>query len=142
MASPNQAAWNKLKEERKNLLPTPPVGANVQWVERANGAQPRAALVVEVEGPGRVCVVLSVPHSMPVTKRGVYFNDHPDARRAARNGTYRYLPGREAPVEDFVVHEDHLKIREAALKRADEEHALAEKKRQEELKSAAETAAA
>lgn len=135
----NSEAIKRLKDQMQDLLPTPPVGWSVQWLERNNEQNPRGAMVTRVEGPGRIELTVFGPRAVPSHKQGVYHVDAPihEDRNAGtlRNGSWRYLPGTRAPKEHYDLHREDLerqiKLFEDQQRRWDEAKAAKEAKEQE-----------
>ncbi len=67
----NTKLLQALKEEKERVLPTPPIGHSVQWFEAGNTKNPFAAVVTQVEGPGRVELTVFKARSSLIYKQGV-----------------------------------------------------------------------
>jgi hypothetical protein len=115
-----------LDEQMTRPLPTPVVGTNVQWFARGavSPETAQAALVVGVEGPGRLKLTVFPPNGMPVHKQGVLHvshSQHETRGNAAtvHNGAWDYLPNwklnKSSP--DYNLHLDHLNRRKETVKR-------------------------
>lgn len=110
---------DNIAKERKRPMPTPPVGMPVVWFLGGDEANPRPALVTQVEGPGRVSLVVLPLNTMPQHKMGVLYKDHPDMEEAntpakRTKGSWDYIPGFPSmiPKEHFEHHKQLLDRRE------------------------------
>lgn len=100
------------------ILPTPHVGKTVQWFQHADPKNtPVAALVVQVEAPGRVKVQLFKPNPQPadVFVTGVrHVTDpfHKDMSNATLlNGGWDFMPG-DKPKDAFDLHKKDIERKE------------------------------
>lgn len=135
------AQMSALRKEEEIVLPTPPVGAVVQWFERGEDP-PKAAQVVAVEGPGKVALQINQLRSAPTWATGVLHATHPlhsiqGNATTFRNGKWDYLPHTTTPKAHYVLHQESIDRRRAALLKSKEEHDQAEQLRKEQKEKAA-----
>jgi hypothetical protein len=137
-------ARKNIERERHSLLPTPPIGMNVQWYKGGDVREIRAATVVGIEGPGRVVLNVQYIAQFPETKKGVHHVSSPiheimNNPTTVRCGSWDYLPGNSIPKAHYKVHEEDLDRREAVL---DANEALAKAQAERRAKQQAEIEAA
>ena len=124
--------WKSLEAEKNDVQPTPPVGWTVQFLPSGDTENPKAAIVMAIEGAGRLTLSVLQPDQFPQTRKGVHYIYHPLTKKGSpqtgRSGSWRYLP-------DTTVPKTHNKFHEAIIARKDEAIAKAEadKKRAAEL---------
>ncbi len=122
--------------DQSSLLPTPPVGAMVQWFNRGKEDACYAGIVTRQEGAGRVELVIFPPKNLFTVvahyKIGVLHRSHPsnaivNSPQKDRNGYWDYLPGQKIP-------EDHWEFakKEQELSRIRAEHSERELREREE----------
>ena len=137
----NQTAWAEIAEAKANPLPTPPIGATVQWCFQGDQRNIRAAIVTGIEDPGRLKLGIFSQGQMVQYKTGVYYITHANHKQSNHpttkaNGSWQYLPGQSIPKSHYEFHDTEMAKREANLVRA-EEQALAQQEafeaQQEEL---------
>lgn len=142
---------DQIAKERKRLLPTIPVGWPCVWFMGGDENNRRPAQVTQVEGPGKVSLVVFPLNSVPQHKLGVLYKDHPDMEEAntpqkRTKGTWDYVPGLPSgviPKEHYEAHKELLDKKEKmALAVLEQEQREAEvmAARQKELKSKREAA--
>lgn len=142
---------DQIAKERKRLQPTPPVGMPVVWFMGGDDKNPRPALVTQVEGPGRVSLVILPLNTMPQHKMGVLYKDHPDMEEAntpakRTKGSWDYVPGFPSmiPKEHFEHHKgllDHREKQAMAQLQQEEHDAEVRAAKQKELNKKREAAA-
>ena len=101
-----------LEEAKKNPLPTPPVGFPVQWYENNDQSNPRAAIVVKVEEPGKLSLTVLPPNGMPRHIQGCWHCSHDIHQIRGNNNTFRsgswgYTDGKP-PKDHLKAHVEHL----------------------------------
>lgn len=121
------AALAEIEKEKRRPQPTPPVGMPIVWYLNGDRRLPRAAVVTDIEGPGRIAVAITPKNSQTLHRTGVHYTHHPDCEdeddqpkntpQVARNGTWDYVPGyfSTIPREHFQPHLDLIEKREVSL---------------------------
>jgi hypothetical protein len=137
----NEAAWAAIERDEARRLPTPPVATPIQWYEHGDRRYPIAGLVTEIEGPGRLKVVIFRVNALPQHKAGVYHvnslvHDQANNQTTYRCGSWDYAPGIKPPkehydlfVQDIERRREHLRKAEEAAVKAAELHAKREAER-------------
>ena len=144
---------DRIEAQMKTPLPTPPVTNLVIWysrgiVEEGNAA---AAIVTKVEDAGKVSLTIFPPMGMPIHKKGVLFEGHPqivkNAKSHARvhNGVWAYPEGKHATKSHYDHHLKQLQDKKQAFldqqeRQRKDELRFAELKREEEKRLAANVA--
>ena len=104
-------AVTKETEAPEHLLPTPPIGWNVQYFKPGDTKQeqPVAAQVTAIEGPGRVVLVIQQPHKMPSHKAACYHVTEPKIMDGTWRGkdTWDYIDG-HTNKHPFNLHKGQL----------------------------------
>lgn len=114
-----------LKERLKQLdleltkpIPTPPIASTVVWYEggktREQNGEQRAAIVVGIEGPGKLRLKIFDARAMDKNKSGVLHVDHKIHQQknnsvTVQSGAWDYPDDRTPPKSHFKLHEDFLK---------------------------------
>ena len=113
---------------RDTLLPTPPVGFLVGWLDRGKEDACYAAVVTKIEGPGRIELHIFPPRTQFTVlahyRNGVYFQahpmhtDNPHNINLVRNGCWKYLPDVRIPDSHYALHRAEIERRDAARQKA------------------------
>lgn len=123
----SETSWSGLEEDKRNKLPTPPVGLCVQWFEGGDRRRVFAARVIAIEVPGRVHLEVKAPGKIPVEKKGVYhvsYRIHKvhGNQNTSNCGSWDYLPGYSMTKRDYAFHEEELEKREMTLMAQEEKN--------------------
>ncbi len=110
----------KLRAQKDDPLPTPPVGYDVQWFDRNDKDLAYAAKVTAVQGPGKVELVIFKPRAMPIHKQGVMHKSsdvHKQRNNSTtvRSGSWDYMPLVKQPASHLQPHLKELERRELAI---------------------------
>lgn len=99
-------------------MPTPPISSNVVWYEggktlEQNGEQ-RAAIVVGIDGPGKLRLKIFDSRAMDKNKSGVLHVTHKVHQQknnsvTVQSGSWDYPEDRTPPKSHFKLHEEFLK---------------------------------
>lgn len=121
----NEAAWAAIERDEALRLPTPPVGTTVQWYDHGDIRFPTAAIVTEVEGPGRVKLAVFRVNALPQHKPGVYhvdslIHDQANNQTTYRCGSWGYPQGVKPPKEHYELHVQDVERRKEHLRKAEE----------------------
>lgn len=124
MARPNERAWQELEADREVKLPTPPVGATVQWYLRGDKNEVSPAIVTGIEAPGRLQLCVFPKNSFPQHKTGVYYVDHRAIQdrsnpHTPRCGSWGLDADFEIPVAWYKIQQQDLARRENMLTEAE-----------------------
>lgn len=136
-----------IKKQKDNPLPTPPIGASINWFEQNKEGLCYAAIVTGIQGPGKLEITVFKPRHFPIHKQGVLHRSHP-AHEGRSNpatiasGSWDYLPLEKAHKAHFQLHLEHLEKREDAIleeerRRQEHEKAKAEINKQADKEAAA-----
>lgn len=114
--SPMKEQLRQIDEELKNPLPTPPIGSTVVWYPRAAVEEGNrvAAIVTNVEGPGKLTLTVFKPLATPdPTRRGCLHVSHPVHEKRANSvsinaGAWDYP-------DDVIPGKSHYDLHVAAL---------------------------
>jgi hypothetical protein len=122
----NEPVWAGLEEEKRNKLPTPPVGTPVQWYQGGDRRMVFAGQVLAVEVPGRVTIRIAAPGKFAEDKKGVYHVSYrmhkvPGHQNTQKCGSWDYLPGHTVHKRDYGFHEEELEKRELNLLNQEEQ---------------------
>ena len=139
----NETAWEAIKRDEDRKIPTAPIGLPVQWYIAGDVRQIVAAIVVAVEGPGRLRLKVNGVNSMPQEKAACYHVNHAIHEQANNPTTYRsgswdFIPGQPIPKEYYIPYEQDIERRKANLLLAEESAKKAEadfKAKQKDLAS-------
>ena len=114
---------DQLREELKNVLPTPPIGTMVIWYRKAvfDKDNAIAAIVTKVEDCGKISLTAFPPAGMPnATVRGCLHKSHKIHQKRSNHisqngGAWDYPEGVNPPKAHFNRHKDNLNQRIATL---------------------------
>ena len=109
-----------LKKQKDNPFPTPPIGWMVQWFDRNRTDECSAALVTNVQGPGKLELTIFKPRHFPIHKQGVLHRSHPSHLKPSNpntvtNGSWEYLPMQRPHKAHYELHLAQLEAREDAM---------------------------
>jgi len=121
------------------LLPTPPVGASVQWFARNDDNAVHAAIVTAVESPGRVKLDVFPPGREMIRHQGVWHrssptHDRPNNPVTERSGAWDYLPFQNIPQHHYEMHRIEREKADEARMFAQERKLQMERDYQENMK--------
>ena len=116
----NKLAFDMIKREKDNLLPTAPKATMVLWYDRNMEDREYSALVTEQQGPGKLELVIFKPRGMPMHKQGVLHRSHPVHEKRAdsstiRNGSWDYPQNVKPHRSHFEYHLAEIERREKHL---------------------------
>lgn len=113
-----------LEAQLKDPTPTTPVGEPVAWLDRGvvSPETTFAALVTQVEGVGKVKLVVFKPNAMPIHKVGVVHISNPQHQipnnaTTVRNGAWDYPEGARVPSPHYEYHKRYITERIANIRR-------------------------
>lgn len=127
----NETAWEAIERDEARKVPTAPVGLPVQWYIAGDRRQVVAALVIGVEGCGRLKLKVFQSNSMPQEKMAVYHVNHPvhdqvNNTTTYRSGSWDFVPGQAIPKEYYNLHTEDIEKRKNNLLLAEESAKKAE----------------
>lgn len=133
-----------LEEQKKNTLPTPPVGTLIVWYDRAIVEDDRAyaAIVTRVDGPGKITPIIFPPASMPIHRKqgSLHVSDPIHQKRGNASsvncGAWDYPKGTNRPKAHSEL---HLSILDRKIETLEQQ---IEEARQHNMKAEAETSTA
>lgn len=110
------------KSSLKSPFPTPPVGTNVVWYNRAmvSPENQRAAVVTAVEGAGRLSLTIFGPMEHATHKKGVLFKEDPthgnrNNMMSQTNGAWGYPDGVRVCKSHYEAHVAEIQRRIARI---------------------------
>ena len=118
----SQQQLERIRNMKKNPLPTPDIGWWVHWFEKNEDSMCVPALVTQVLGPGKLMLEIHKPRHVPIHRTGVLHRSDPIHEQRAHPatiaaGSWDYIPHAQIPQEHYNLHLEELKRQESAFMR-------------------------
>jgi hypothetical protein len=110
----------RVESELKSPYPTPPIGTLVVWYDKGDisSDNQRAAIVTQVEGPGKISVTVFPPRAMPAHKKGV--THVTDPMHEKRHNSVTVMSGAWDYPDHVAAPKSHLSFHIASLEKKKE----------------------